>query len=46
MARDGTAVEMLVESGLLASAPNASQRAVPEDVREFRAERYRAAGSR
>jgi peptidase E len=41
---DGQAIETLVEPELLASAPGGSQRSIPEDIREFRAERYRAAG--
>jgi hypothetical protein len=36
-------LETLVEPELLVSAPSAGQRAVPEDIREFRAARYRAA---
>jgi hypothetical protein len=45
-ARDGTAVETVVEPELLASAPGGGERTVGEDIREFRAERYRAAGRR
>jgi hypothetical protein len=45
-ARDGEAVESLVEPELLASAPGAGERRIPEDIREYRAERYRAAGGR
>ncbi|MEA2186323.1 MAG: hypothetical protein QOK16_1334 [Solirubrobacteraceae bacterium] len=45
-ARDGEAVETLVQPELLPSAPGGSERRIPEDIREFRAERYRAAGRR
>jgi peptidase E len=46
IARDGEAVETRVEPELLASAPGGSERRIPEDIREYRAERYRAAGRR
>lgn len=45
-ARDGKAVETLVMPELLPTAPGGSERAIPDDIREFRAERYRAAGRR
>ena len=43
---DGAAVETAIEPELLASAPGVRSRAVPDDIREYRAERYGAAGRR
>ncbi|HEX8155943.1 MAG TPA: peptidase E [Solirubrobacteraceae bacterium] len=46
VAQDGEAVETLVHPELLASASSGHERRVPEDIREFRAARYGAAGRR
>ncbi|MEA2220426.1 MAG: hypothetical protein QOJ35_3052 [Solirubrobacteraceae bacterium] len=43
---DGGAVKTVVEPELLAAAPSGLFRDVPADIREFRAERYGAAGRR
>jgi peptidase E len=43
---DGEAVETALEPELLAAPPGTRGRAVPEDIREYRAERHRAAGWR
>jgi hypothetical protein len=43
---DQTALETVLEPDLLAPAPGLRSRDVPEDIREFRAERYGAAARR
>lgn len=45
-AQDGTVAETVLEPDLLAAADPRRQGAVPEDIREFRAERYAAARRR
>jgi peptidase E len=43
---DGEATETVLEPELLVAPLGARERAVPEDIREYRAERHRAAGRR